>query len=157
MTFKVLTDDNQNTLYHSKLCFSEEPMESNLRLDPLCEEPHPFVKARPNRYKKSVSRLDNSPRKEEQDNKCSMDKNQPKDKASVKPGKNNAPKIPVLYSSSIIGFTFLMPPQEEVKNFRVCIFKMIDDYEKKLAQDPGQKNLICSVNYDLYKEIILYN
>ena len=44
MTFKVLTDDNQNTLYHSKLCFSEEPMESNLRLDPLSEDPYPFVK-----------------------------------------------------------------------------------------------------------------
>ena len=44
MNFKVLTDDNQNILFCSKLLSTEEPMESNLCLDPLCGEPYPFVK-----------------------------------------------------------------------------------------------------------------
>ena len=34
---------------------------------------------------------------------------------------------------------------------------MIDDHEKKLAQDPGNTQFICSVNDDKFTDIISYN
>ena len=60
-----------------------------------------------------------------------MDENLPKYKTSGKTRETNAPKIPALNISDIIGPTFLMPPQEYGENFRVCITKMIDGHEIK--------------------------
>ena len=67
MTFKVLTDDNQNILFCSNLNYAKENIESNLCLGLLCGETHSFVIFLPERYKKSVSYLDNYSRKDEQD------------------------------------------------------------------------------------------
>ena len=108
-------------------------MESNIYIDPLCGEPYPFVKLCPNRDNKSVSRLDDSSRKDEQDIIFPKDERITKDENSGKPSETNAPKIPFLNTSDIIGRTFLRPPQEDGQNFRVRIGKMIDDNEKKLS------------------------
>ena len=108
-------------------------MESNIYIDPLCGEPYPFVKLCPNRDNKSVSRLDDSSRKDEQDIIFPKDERIIKDENSGKPSETNAPKIPFLNTSDIIGCTFIRPPQEDGQNFRVRIGKMIDDNEKKLS------------------------
>ena len=50
-----------------------------------------------------------------------------------------------------------MPPQEDVQNLRVCIVKMIYHHKQNLSQDPGNNQLICSVNDDQCKYIISYN
>ena len=110
MTFKVLTDDNQNILFCSKLLSTEEPMESNLCLDPLCGEPYPFVKSRPDSYKQNVSHIDDSSREEEEYNNLTTDKILPKDETYGKNGETNEPKNIRFSTYDIIGLTFLMPP-----------------------------------------------
>ena len=67
MTFKVLSDDTLNILFLYNFFSAEGTMESNIFLDPLCEETYPFFKSLPDRHKQSVSRLDNLSRKDEQD------------------------------------------------------------------------------------------
>ena len=67
-TFKVINDDTQKILFCSKICYSEEPMESNLPLEPPCGDPYPLVKSRTDRDKQSVSRFSDYSRKDEQDN-----------------------------------------------------------------------------------------
>ena len=42
MTFKVLTDDNQEVFFRSKVLSSEELMESNIRFETLCGRPYTF-------------------------------------------------------------------------------------------------------------------
>ena len=79
------------------------------------------------------------------------------DKTFLKPGDTNAPKMHLLDSSDIVGCIFLMPHQEDGQKFRVRIIQIIDEHEKKLAQDPGHTQFICSVNDDQHKEIISYN
>ena len=72
-----------------------------------------------------------------------MAENLPKEKTSRKPGRTNAPKIPVLDSYDIIGHTFLMPHQKDGQNFQVRIVRIIDYQEKKWSQDPGQIQFAC--------------
>ena len=60
-----------------------------------------------------------------------MAENLPKEKTSRKPGRTNAPKIPVLDSYDIIGHTFLMPPQYDGQSFRFLIIKITCDHLKK--------------------------
>ena len=76
-----------------------------------------------------------------------MDENLPKEKTYGKTGDTTAPQIPVLNTSGIIDCTFLMPPQEDGQHFRVRIIKIIGDHEKKVSQDPGNTQFICSVGY----------
>ena len=83
-----------------------------------------------------------------------MDKTLPKDKTSGKPGETNAPKMTVLGSSGIIGCTFHMPSQEDGQKFWVRMVKMVDYLKKKLSQDPGHTQFICSVDYDQFGEIM---
>ena len=61
-----------------------------------------------------------------------MDENPPKDKTSGKTGETNAPKIPVLDTYHIIGYTFVMIPQEYGQKLRFCIVKIIYYHETKL-------------------------
>ena len=115
--FNVLTDDIQNILFSSNLCSDKKLMKSNLRLDPICGEPYTFIKSCPNRYKKSVSHLDDYSRKDEQVKIFPMDETLPKDENYGKSGDTNAPRIPSLNSYDIIGCTSLMPPQEDGQRF----------------------------------------
>ena len=85
-TFKVLNDDTQKILFRSNLRSDEKIMESNLRLDPPCREPYPFVESRLYRDKQSVSRLYDSSVEDEEDDTFPMDKNLPKDETSDKTG-----------------------------------------------------------------------
>ena len=64
--------------------------------------------------------------------------------------------MPVLNTSGIISRKFLMPPQEDGRNFWVRIVTMIYDYETKLEQDPGHTHIIQSVYDDQYKEFMSY-
>ena len=80
MTLKVLNDDTKNTLFCSNLRSAEELMEFNPQLDPLCGEPYPFLKSCPDRDKQSVTRLDYSPRKDEQDKNFPWMKTKPMEK-----------------------------------------------------------------------------
>ena len=53
MTFKALNDATQKFLLHYRLSSTEEPMESNRCLDPLCGGLYPFIKPLPVRDKQS--------------------------------------------------------------------------------------------------------
>ena len=85
-------------------------MEYNTHLDPLCGEPYPFVKSRPDRYKQNVSHIDDSSREEEEYNNLTTDKILPKDETYGKNGETNEPKNIRFSTYDIIGLTFLMPP-----------------------------------------------
>ena len=76
-----------------------------------------------------MSRLEESSRKDNQDKKLTMGENLPKEKTSEKTGDTNAPKMPVLNTSSIIGCTYIMPPQEYGQKFQVRIVKMVDEHD----------------------------
>ena len=116
-------------------------MESSICLDPLYGDPYPLLKSCQDRDKQSVSRIDDSSIKYEQDNFPPMDKNLPKGKTSGKPGETNAPKMHVLDSSDIICHIFLMPNQENGQKSQVCTVKIT-----KLAQNPVHTQFICSIN-----------
>ena len=62
ITFKVLTEDTQNILFHYKLCSAQEPIESYLCLDPLCGGAYPSINFGTDRGNQIVSHLDDSPK-----------------------------------------------------------------------------------------------
>ena len=53
-----------------------------------------------------------------------MDENLPKYKTSGKTGETNAPKIPVLNTYHIIGYTFLCHPKNMAKSYGSVLLKL---------------------------------
>ena len=81
-----------------------------------------------------------------------MDEKLPKEKKSIKHRVINAPKITVLYSSTIIGCKFLMPIQEYVQKFQVHIVKIICDHKKsyhKTLITPSSYVLLMIINIEI--------
>ena len=57
MTYNVITDATHNFLFRYNFCSTEEPMSSNIRLEPICGGLYPFIKLLPVRDKQSESFL----------------------------------------------------------------------------------------------------
>ena len=65
--------------------------------------------------------------------------------------------MPILDPTDLVGRTFLMDPQENGKRYRTKILEALVKNEEQLAKHPDHIKFICSVNDDMYKEILTYN
>jgi len=60
-------------------------------------------------------------------------------------------------SFTVIGWTFLLEPQEDGQCFCTWIVQAIQDQDDKLATNTEQCKLRCSINDDQFEEILSYN
>ena len=65
--------------------------------------------------------------------------------------------MPIFDSTDLIGRTFLMDPQENSERYRMKILEALVESEEQLAKHPDCIKFICSVNDNMYEEILTYN
>ena len=65
--------------------------------------------------------------------------------------------MPFFDPTDLVGRTFLMDPQENGKRYCTKILEALVENEEQLAKHPDRIKFICSVNDDMYKEILTYN
>ena len=65
--------------------------------------------------------------------------------------------MPIFDPTDLVGHTFLMDPQENGERYRTKILEALVENEEQLAKHPDHIKFICSVNEDMYEEIITYN
>ena len=65
--------------------------------------------------------------------------------------------MPIFDPTNLVGHTFLMDPQENGERYRTKILEALVKNEEQLAKHPDRIKFICSVNEDMYEEIITYN
>ena len=59
--------------------------------------------------------------------------------------------------NDLIGRTFLLDKQENGEKHRARIVKQVKDHNHNLDEQPERVKFICSINNDLYEEILSYN
>ena len=59
--------------------------------------------------------------------------------------------------TGLVGRTFLMDPQENGERYHTKILEVSVESEEQLAKHPDHIKFICSVNDDMYEEILTYN
>ena len=125
MTFKILTDKTCKIIHRSNVRSANDPLESNIRLDPLTipkiikdktdlkndtELPNPIDNSDP-----AIPGINNS---------------------------NNRPAMPIIDPADLVGRTFLTPEDDDGKLLRARIVKAIDDYDDDCAKDSTQKKFV---------------
>ena len=65
--------------------------------------------------------------------------------------------MPFFDPTDIVGRTFLKDPQENGERYRMKILEALVKTEEKLAKHPDCIKFMCSVNDDMYEEILTYN
>ena len=65
--------------------------------------------------------------------------------------------MPIFDPTDLVGRTFLMDPQENGERYVTKILEAVVENEEQLAKHPNCIKFICSVNDDMYKEILTYN
>ena len=65
--------------------------------------------------------------------------------------------MPFFDPTDLVGRTFLIVPQENGERYRAKILEVLVKSEEQLAKHPDCIKFICSVNDDMYKEILTYN
>ena len=65
--------------------------------------------------------------------------------------------MPIFDPTNLIGRTFLMDPQENGELYRTEILEALVESEEQLAKHPDPIKFVCSVNDDMYEEILTYN
>ena len=65
--------------------------------------------------------------------------------------------MPIFDPTNLIGRTFLMDPQENGERYRTKILEALVKNKEQLSKHPGRIKFICSVNDDMYEEILTYN
>ena len=65
--------------------------------------------------------------------------------------------MPIFDPTDLEGLTFLMDLQENSKRYRMKILEALVENEEQLAKHPNCIKFICSVNDDMYEEILTYN
>ena len=67
--------------------------------------------------------------------------------------------MPIFDPTNLIGCTFLMDPQENGERYCMKILEALVENEEQLAKhlNPDCIKFICSVNDDMYEEILTYN
>ena len=131
MTFKILTDDTREIIYHSNIRSALDPKSHNLRMEPLNDDPvlDPIIK--------------------------SCHDHAPSD--SLNHGENLVMPMPIVDPNDLVGRTFLMAPQPDAQRFRAHIVRAIEDHERDLANNSEHIHFLCSINDDQYEEIMSYN
>ena len=72
---------------------------------------------------------------------------------------DECPRKPMLIfdPTDLVGRTFLMDPQENGERYHTKILEVSVESEEQLAKHPDHIKFICSVNDDMYEEILTYN
>ena len=65
--------------------------------------------------------------------------------------------MPIFDPTDLVGRTFLMDPQENGERYRMKILEALVKSEEQLAKHPDRIKFVCSVNDDMYEEILTYN
>ena len=65
--------------------------------------------------------------------------------------------MPIFDPTDLIGRTFLMDPQENGERYLTKILEALVKSEEQLAKHPDRIKFVCSVNDDMYEEILTYN
>ena len=65
--------------------------------------------------------------------------------------------MPIFNPTNLVGCTFLMDLQENSERYRMKILEALVENEEQLAKHPSCIKFICSVNDDMYEEILTYN
>ena len=65
--------------------------------------------------------------------------------------------MPIFDPTDLVGRTFLMDPQENGEQYCMKILEVLVKNEEQLAKHPDCIKFICSVNDDMYEEILTYN
>jgi hypothetical protein len=132
MTYKILTDGSNKVIHRSNLRSAVTNSDPNLRLDPLDGEILP-----PPRIVKSV-----------QDDTDDVSDDQ------VKP-----PKKPMIYvdTGDLVGRTFLRDEGDDGLRSRVRIVEVLEDHERKTAENPLLMKFRCEVGDEAFEEILSYN
>ena len=65
--------------------------------------------------------------------------------------------MPIFDPTDLVGCTFLMDPQENGERYRTKILEALVESEEQLAKHPDHIKFICSVNDDMYEEVLTYN
>ena len=65
--------------------------------------------------------------------------------------------MPIFDPTDLVGRTFLMDLQENGERYRMKIIEVLVENEEQLAKHPDCIKFICSVNDDMYEEILIYN
>ena len=65
--------------------------------------------------------------------------------------------MPNFDPTDIVGCTFLMDPQENGERYRTKILEALVESEEQLAKHPDCIKFVCSVNDDMYEEVLTYN
>ena len=65
--------------------------------------------------------------------------------------------MPIFDPTDLVGHTFLMNLQENGERYRTKILEALVKSEEQLAKHPDRIKFICSVNDDMYEEILTYS
>ena len=65
--------------------------------------------------------------------------------------------MPIFDPTDLVGRTFLMDPPENGERYCMRILEVLVENEEQLAKHPDCIKFICSVNDDMYEEILTYN
>ena len=115
---------------------ANDPLESNIRLDPLTI---PKVI----KDKHDIKNEDDS---------TTADYTVLEDNANT-----DRPSMPIIDPADLVGRTFLTLENEDGQRLRVRIVKAIDDYDDDCAKDSNQKKFVCTMKDDTIEEIFSYN
>jgi hypothetical protein len=72
-------------------------------------------------------------------------------------GPMQAPPDTVFNPADHVGLTFLLDKQEDGKQFRARIVKLLEDHENNVENNPTRLKFVLSVNDDQAQEVITYN
>ena len=72
---------------------------------------------------------------------------------------DKCPRKPMLIfdPTDLVGRTFLMDPQENGERYHTKILEVSVESEEQLAKHPDHIKFVCSVNDDMYEEILTHN
>ena len=65
--------------------------------------------------------------------------------------------MPIIEPADLIGHSFLLPERDDVEHHRARIVELIKEHDDKTSNDSKHIKFKCSVNNDLYEQILAYN
>ena len=126
MTFTILSDTTSKLIHRSNVRPTDDPLESNLRIDPLTV---PKIIKDKLDIKSDTTTDDLAP--------------DPNSELHAEPVYS---AMPIIDTSDLVGRTFLTPANEDGQRLRARIVKAVDDYEDDNLKDSSHRKFVCSVN-----------
>ena len=137
MTFTILSDTTSKLIHRSNVRPTNDPLESNLRIDPLTVPK--IVKDKVDIKSDAIT-----------------DVLAPDPDSDLHADPIHS-AMPIIDTSDLVGRTFLTPVNEDGQRLRARIVKAVEDYEDDNLKDPTHKKFVCTMNDDTTEEIFSYN